>query len=92
MDRADPEDAQSYLFVKPDGPFKDIQDLLKSAKENPGKMKVAGHGFGTIDDITVRYLACKGYEMTLVPNPKPGERYACLWAAITRCSTSRRAT
>jgi len=66
----------SFLFVKSDGPFKDIQDLLKAAKENPGKIKMAGLGFGTIDDITLRYLASKGHRMTLVPNPNPGERYA----------------
>jgi tripartite-type tricarboxylate transporter receptor subunit TctC len=66
----------SFLFVKADGPFKDIQDLLKATKENPGKVKMAGLGFGTIDDITLRYLASKGHRMTLVPNPNPGERYA----------------
>jgi len=68
--------AQSYLFVKPDSPFKTIQDLLKYAKENPGKLKVAATGFGTVDDITVRYLASKGYVMTTIPLPQPGERYA----------------
>jgi tripartite-type tricarboxylate transporter receptor subunit TctC len=66
----------SFLFVKADGPFKDVNDLLKAAKENPGKVKMAGLGFGTIDDITLRYLASKGHRMTLVPNPNPGERYA----------------
>ena len=68
--------AQSYLFVKYDSPFKTIQDLLKSAKENPGKLKVAATGFGTVDDITVRYLASKGYQMTTIPLAQPGERYA----------------
>ncbi len=68
--------AQSYLFVKTDGPFKTIQDLLNYAKENPGKLKLAATGFGTVDDITVRYLASKGYKMTTIPIPQPGERYA----------------
>jgi tripartite-type tricarboxylate transporter receptor subunit TctC len=68
--------AQSYLFVKMDSPLKTIQDLLKYAKENPGKLKVAATGFGTVDDITVRYLASKGYKMTTIPIPQPGERYA----------------
>ncbi len=68
--------AQSYLFVKMDSPYKTIQDLLKYAKENPGKLKVAATGFGTVDDITVRYLASKGYKMTTLPIPQPGERYA----------------
>jgi len=68
--------AQSYLFVKMDSPLKTIQDLLKYAKENPGKLKVAATGFGTVDDITVRYLTSKGYKMTTIPIPQPGERYA----------------
>jgi len=68
--------APSFLFVRTDSPFKTIHDLLKYAKENPGKLKVGATGFGTVDDITVRYLTSKGYKMTLLPVPKPGERYA----------------
>jgi tripartite-type tricarboxylate transporter receptor subunit TctC len=68
--------APSFLFVQTDSPFKTIQDLLKNAKENPGKLKVGATGFGTVDDISVRYLATKGYKMTVLPIPKPGERYA----------------
>jgi tripartite-type tricarboxylate transporter receptor subunit TctC len=68
--------ADSFLFVKEDSPFKTIQDLLQYAQKNPGKLKVASTGFGTGDDITVRYLGTKGYKMTTVPIPKPGERYA----------------
>jgi tripartite-type tricarboxylate transporter receptor subunit TctC len=66
----------SFLFVQMNSPFKTIQDLLKSAKENPGKLKLGATGFGTVDDITLRYLANKGYKMTLIPIPGPGERYA----------------
>ncbi|NWF55822.1 MAG: hypothetical protein HXY45_13615 [Syntrophaceae bacterium] len=68
--------ADSFLFVKTDSPYKNIQDLLKYTKENPGKIRVAATGFGTVDDITVRYLASKGYSMTTLPIPKPSERYA----------------
>jgi putative tricarboxylic transport membrane protein len=68
--------ADSFLFVKMDSPFRTIQDLLKFAKENPGKLRVAATGFGTGDDITVRFLSAKGYKMTTLPIPKPGERYA----------------
>ncbi|MBI5967632.1 MAG: tripartite tricarboxylate transporter substrate binding protein, partial [Deltaproteobacteria bacterium] len=68
--------ADSFLFVRTDSPFKTIQDLLKYAKENPGKLRVAATGFGTGDDVTVRFLAAKGYKMTTLPIPKPGERYA----------------
>jgi tripartite-type tricarboxylate transporter receptor subunit TctC len=68
--------ADSFLFVKTDGPFKTIQELLKHAHVNPGKLRVAATGFGSVDDVTVRYLEKKGYKMTTVPYPKPGERYA----------------
>lgn len=68
--------APSFLFVKTDSPHKNIQDLLKYAKENPGKLRVAATGFGTVDDITVKYLSSKGHKMTTVPVPQPGERYA----------------
>jgi tripartite-type tricarboxylate transporter receptor subunit TctC len=62
--------------VKTDSPYKTIQDLLKFAKDNPGKLKVAATGFGTVDDITVKYLSSKGAKMTTIPVPNPGERYA----------------
>jgi tripartite-type tricarboxylate transporter receptor subunit TctC len=68
--------APSFLFVKADGPFQTIQDLLKYAKENPGKVRVGTTGFGTVDDLTVRYFTSKGYKMITLPVPKPGERYA----------------
>lgn len=68
--------ADSFLFVKADSPFRTVQDLLKHAQANPGKLRVAATGFGTVDDVTVRYLEKKGYKMTTVPYPKPGERYA----------------
>ena len=68
--------ADSFLFVKSDSPFRSIQELFKHAQVNPGKLRVAATGFGTVDDVTVRFLEKKGYKMTTVPYPKPGERYA----------------
>ena len=68
--------ADSFLFVKSDSPFRSIQELFKHAQANPGKLRVAATGFGTVDDVTVRFLEKKGYTMTTVPYPKPGERYA----------------
>ena len=68
--------ADSFLFVRADGPFKTIQELLEHAKANPGKVRVGATGFGTVDDVTVRFLGKRGYPMVTVPYPKPGERYA----------------
>jgi putative tricarboxylic transport membrane protein len=70
------EVADSFLFVKTDSPFRTAQELLKHAQANPGKLRVAATGFGTVDDVTVRFLEKKGHKMTTVPYPKPGERYA----------------
>src|SRR5262249_15448333 len=53
-----------------------MQELLKDGQANRGKLRVALTGFGTVDDVTVRFLEKKGYKMTTVPYPKPGERYA----------------
>lgn len=68
--------ADSFLFVRSDSPFRTIQELFKYAQANPGKLRVAATGFGSVDDVTVRFLDKKGYKMRTVPFPKPGERYA----------------
>jgi putative tricarboxylic transport membrane protein len=68
--------ADSFLFVKADGPYKTAADLFKHAQANPGKLRVASTGFGSVDDVSVLFLAKRGYKMTTVPYPKPGERYA----------------
>lgn len=70
------QNSPSMLFVPQDSPFKTIKDLLDHAKAHPGALKVATSGYGTQDDITLMYLASKGYKMTNVPFAKPAERYA----------------
>jgi tripartite-type tricarboxylate transporter receptor subunit TctC len=68
--------ADSFFFVRSESPFRTAQELLKHAQENPGKVRVAATGFGSVDDMTVRYLEKKGHRMVTVPYPKPGERFA----------------
>ncbi|HET7876410.1 MAG TPA: tripartite tricarboxylate transporter substrate binding protein [Methylomirabilota bacterium] len=75
--------ADSFLFVKSDSPFRTIQELLQHAQANPGKLRVGSTGFGSVDDMTVLYLEKKGYKMTTVPYPKPGERYAAVLGGHT---------
>ena len=48
--------ADSFFFVKTDSPYKTIQELLRAAKENPSKIRVAATGYGTVDDVTVRFF------------------------------------
>ncbi len=73
----------SMLFVKSDGPFQTVQQLFAQARENPGKLKVATAGFGTIDDLTLKFLASKGVKMTNAPYAQAGERYASLLGGHT---------
>jgi len=68
--------ADSFLFVRSDSPYRTVQELFKHAQANPGKLRVASTGFGSVDDVSMLFLAKKGYKMTTVPYPKPGERYA----------------
>jgi tripartite-type tricarboxylate transporter receptor subunit TctC len=68
--------ADSFLFVRSESSFRTIQDLLQHTRANPGKVRVAATGFGSVDDMTVQYLGKKGSQMVTVPYPKPGERYA----------------
>ncbi len=70
------QDSPSMMFVPMDSPFKSYQDMLDFAKANPGKLKIATSGYGTQDDITIKYFGAKGYKMTNVPFAKPAERYA----------------
>jgi tripartite-type tricarboxylate transporter receptor subunit TctC len=70
------QDSPSLMFVPADSPFKTFKDMLEFAKANPGKLKIATSGYGTQDDITIKYFASKGYKMTNVPFAKPAERYA----------------
>jgi tripartite-type tricarboxylate transporter receptor subunit TctC len=68
----------SALFVKMDSPFKTWTDVVKAAKANPGKLKVAILGFGSVDDMALKYMEQKGIRFTGVPYAKPGERYTAI--------------
>lgn len=70
------QDSPSMLFVPTDSVHKTFQDFLNHAKNNPGSLKVATSGYGTQDDITLKYFAAQGYRTTNVPFANPAERYA----------------
>jgi tripartite-type tricarboxylate transporter receptor subunit TctC len=67
--------APSFLFVAQDSPFETWADFEAEAKANPGKLKVATLGFGSVDDFTLKYLDSKGTKVLQVPFAKPSERY-----------------
>jgi tripartite-type tricarboxylate transporter receptor subunit TctC len=71
--------APSFLFVAKDSPHKSWADFEKAAKENPGKLKIATVGFGSVDDFTLKHLETKGgVKVVQVPFSKPSERYVSI--------------
>lgn len=70
------QSSPSMMFVNKDSKFKTFKDVLDYAKANPGKLRCATSGYGTMDDITLKYLATKGIKIVNVPFAKPAERYA----------------
>jgi len=68
----------SAIFVPMDSRFKTWADFEKEARANPGKLKVAVLGLGSIDDVTLRYLGSKGIKTNAVPFSNPGERYVSI--------------
>jgi tripartite-type tricarboxylate transporter receptor subunit TctC len=70
------QSSPSMLFVPQQSKLQTYPQLLEAAKANPSKLRVATAGYGTLDDIAVKFLAAKGFRMVNVPFAKPGERYA----------------
>jgi tripartite-type tricarboxylate transporter receptor subunit TctC len=68
----------SFLFVKEDSPIKTWEDFAKEAKSNPGKLKVATLGFGSVDDFSLTVLDRGGIKVVQVPFAKPSERYVSI--------------
>ena len=70
------QSSPSMLFAPAGSQIKSYKQLLEMAKAGPGKIRVATAGYGTLDDVAIKYLATKGSTMVNVPFAKPGERYA----------------
>jgi len=68
----------SFIFVKEDSKFKNWAEFANVAKSNPGKLKVATLGFGSVDDFSLTVLAKNGVKVTQVPFAKPSERYVSI--------------
>ena len=65
----------SFLFVAENSPIKDWAQFEKEARAKPKTLKVATLGFGSVDDMTLSFLASKGITVVEVPYAKPSERY-----------------
>ena len=70
--------APSFIFVPENSRFKSWADFEKEAKANPGKLKVATLGFGSVDDFSLKVLEGKGIKVVQVPFSKPSERYVSI--------------
>lgn len=70
------QSSPSMLYAPAGSKIQSYKQLLEMAKANPGKIRVATAGYGTLDDVAIKYIATKGAPMTNVPFAKPGERYA----------------
>jgi tripartite-type tricarboxylate transporter receptor subunit TctC len=70
------QSSPSMLFAPSQSPIKTYKQLIEMAKATPGKIRVATAGYGTLDDVAIKYLATRGVQMVNVPFAKPGERYA----------------
>jgi len=68
----------SFIFVKEDSKYKNWADFEKDAKANPGKLKVATLGFGSVDDFSLSVLDRAGIKVVQVPFSKPSERYVSI--------------
>lgn len=68
----------SFIFVKQDSPFKTWDEFSKEAKANPGKLKVATLGFGSVDDFSLTVIDHAGIKVVQVPFSKPSERYVSI--------------
>ena len=70
---------QGMFFVKKDGKFKTIQEVIKFAKENPGKLKIAGTGAAGFDEVLVKQFNKKaGIEITYVTYESASQAKATL--------------
>ncbi|MGJ5068150.1 Bug family tripartite tricarboxylate transporter substrate binding protein [Bradyrhizobium oligotrophicum] len=59
---------QNILVVKPDSPFKTVEDVIKAAKANPGKYTYASQGIGTSAHLAGELLNNLAHiELTHIP-------------------------
>ena len=70
--------APSFIFVTQESRFKTWADFDKEARANPGKLKVATLGFGSVDDFSLKTIERTGIKLIQVPFSKPSERYVSI--------------
>ena len=72
------EKIPSFLFVKQDSVYKNFDELEKNVHARPDVLKTAILGKGSLDDVTLTFMARKGFKTTIVPFASPGQRYSSI--------------
>lgn len=74
----------SFLFVRDDSPFITFDDLDRAVKGVPGEMKVSTLGKGSVDEVTLSFMATKGFKATSVPFADTNERFNAVVSGQTQ--------
>jgi tripartite-type tricarboxylate transporter receptor subunit TctC len=70
---------ESIFYVRGESPFKTIQDVIKYAKENPGKVQFTGTTPQSPDEIIIMQFAKKaGIKIKYIPFDKAPESHAAV--------------
>lgn len=70
---------QSIFYVRPESPFKTIQDVIKYAKENPGKLQFTGTTAASPDEVIIMLFAKKaGIKVKYIPFDAAPETHAAV--------------
>jgi tripartite-type tricarboxylate transporter receptor subunit TctC len=69
----------SFFYVNPDGKFKNIDEIVAYAKENPGKVRFTGTTPASPDETIIKLWAQKmGIEVDYIPYDKAPETHAAV--------------
>ena len=70
---------ESMFYVRPESPFKTIQDVIKFAKENPGKLQFTGTTAASPDEVIIMLFAQKaGIKIKYIPFDSAPESHAAV--------------
>ena len=69
------------FYVRPESPFKTIQDVIKFAKENPGKLQFTGTTAAIPDEVIIMLFVQKaGIKVKYMPFDAAPESHAAVLA------------
>jgi tripartite-type tricarboxylate transporter receptor subunit TctC len=70
---------QSMFYVRAESPFKTVQDLIRYAKENPGKLRFTGTSAASPDEVITMLFAKKaGIKVQYIPFDAASETHAAV--------------